>query len=113
MRGCARFWGRALLCSLLQLCMTGCSPKARCTDDCTKLARSKGDDGAFCASVCDSTCETRCADISRRVGGAPCDVICSKTCPELEKTYGMNDEQCQWLVNDVPSPTYTPRKLEP
>ncbi|HEU4730813.1 MAG TPA: hypothetical protein VFT22_23115 [Kofleriaceae bacterium] len=81
-----------------------------CARQCTDLA---GSDSGFCPKVCAATCYDRCSDLARRTGGLPCDTFCSSTCGELQHQFGIQRELCGWIVENRPSPTYTPRSLEP
>jgi hypothetical protein len=85
-------------------------PEAECARRCVELA---GSDAELCPKVCSATCYDRCSDLARRSGGLPCDTFCSSTCADLQHQFGITGELCRWIVENKPSPTYTPRSLEP
>ena len=64
-------------------------------------------DPGLCPPACSRSCAERCGDLATRVGDfVPCQEVCSRSCVDLEATYGVSHELCTYLVENRFDPTY-------
>jgi hypothetical protein len=81
--------------------------RAACVAACVKVAAADAVDPGLCPPACSRTCAERCEELATRTGGfIPCQEVCSRSCVDLEATYGISDELCTYLVENRFDPAH-------